>query len=189
MKVPPSIDATKEKVVKSVKSAAKKTQNTITENPIQTVKVVGVIVGAYFIYKLVKTINKRIDETKIDNEVDGTGGNTNTATISNQLATNYAQQLLDAFNAKEPFYGTDEEMIKSVFNKLKNGADFLKVYYAFGNKDYNGHNSPPEGFWQYLDSYEKRNLIYWLKSEVDPKKDAELYTIIKNRIESAGFAF
>jgi len=63
------------------------------------------------------------------------------------------------------------------------------VYYALGNKDYNCHNTLSEGCWQYLESYEKRNLISWLKSEVDPKKDAELYTIIKNRIESAGFAF
>jgi len=189
MKVNPSIDATKKKVVKSVKSAAKKTQNTITENPIQTVKVVGAIAGVYFIYKLVKTINKRIEETTIDNEVQGTGGNTTQATISNQLATNYAQQLLDAFNAKEPFYGTDEAMVESVFNKLKNGADFLRVYYAFGNKDYNGHNSPPEGFWQYLDSYEKRNLVYWLKSEISESSEPELYNQVRTRVESAGFSF
>ena len=91
-------------------------------------------------------------------------------------------------NAKQPFYGTDEASIEKVFDKLENADDFNKVYNAFGTKDYNGNNSPPSGVWAYLDSYEKRDLVYWLKSELSPS-DGLVYTKVKQRVESADFTF
>lgn len=149
--------------------------------------VLVVVVG----YKLIKGTSKKVDEIfdgdpDIDNQVNGTGGSTNKATISNQTAINLAQQLLDAMNAKSPIYGTDNDTIDLVFDKLKNGDDYIKVYNAFGRKDYNGYNSPPEGFWSILDSYEKRDLNYWLKSELSNFFEPTLYKKVKERIESTG---
>lgn len=181
-----------ESAVKKAKEAAKKGVKKVQDNPITAIKVVGVSLGVFLAYRLFSSATKKIDTVfdgpVLDDIVNGTGGTTSNATISNQQAINYAQQLLDAMNAKEPFYGTDEETIEKVFDKLQTPDDFIKVYNAFGTKDYNGNNSPPSGVWAYLDSYEKRNLVYWLKSELSPS-DGSVYTKVKQRIESAGFAF
>ena len=177
------------KAGKAAKKGLKTAGKAAVNNPKTTLYVVGGLVALYVGYKIYKSLNSAFEGSNIDNQVPHTGGNTTGATISNQVAANYAQQLLDAMNAKEPFYGTDEDTVEAVFDALSNGADFLKVYNAFGLKDYNGHNSPPSGFWAYLDSYEKRNLVYWLKSEISPTSDARLYNKVKQRVESAGFTF
>jgi hypothetical protein len=172
-------------LLKKAEKAVSKTAETAGKNPKKTLYVLGgalLLVGAYKAYQFV---NKATSTPEIDDQVNGTGGSTNGATITDQQAINYAQQLLDAFNAKEPVWGTDEATVEAVFKLLKNGADFVKVYKAFGTKDYNGYNSPPTGFWSYLDSYEPRNLVYWLASEIDT--DEPIYPMIKQRVESAGF--
>lgn len=170
-------------------SSAKKVGKSVAENPKTALYVAGGAIAIYVGYKIFKSINDTFNGNNIDNQVSGTGGNVIGATITNQVAKNYAQQLLDAMNAKEPFYGTDEATIEAVFDALLNPQDFLKVYNFFGEKDYNGHNSPPTGVWQYIDSFEKRNLVYWLKSEISPTTDARLFSKVKHRVESAGFTF
>jgi len=155
-----------------------------TNNPKTIFYVVGGVAAIYLGYKLVDSFLP----PKIDNSVSGTGGSVAGSTLTNNEAANLAQQLLDAFNAKEPFWGTDEETIIAVFGLIKNNADFWKIFNAFDDKDYNGYNSPPEGAWSWVDSYEKRNLIYWLKSEVQPG-DGNVYDVVKQRLTSAGIAF
>lgn len=97
-------------------------------------------------------------------------------------------QLLDAFNSKEPFYGTDEVLILSVFKSL-NSSDFLKVYDVFGKRPYNGNNSPPEGLFRVLDDYQDRDIIYWLRSELDPLEDMEVYKFVRSVVTPLGFSF
>lgn len=149
----------------------------------------GGLLGVVLIYQLFSSAksvfqgDQNIDDTVPVGNLPG-----NNATISAQQAAIFAQQLLDAMNAKEPFWGTDEPAILAVFRKLKNGDDFRLIYNAFGNKDYNGYNSPPVGVWSNLDSYEKRNLVYWLKSEISPS-DGQVYDLVKKYVELAGFAF
>ncbi|MBL4669755.1 MAG: hypothetical protein JKY30_10900 [Flavobacteriales bacterium] len=184
----------KEVIIKKTKGAVSKTVEVVKKKPIVVAYAVGGIIGAVIIYKIVKGLTTSVDQIfngdpNIDNNVGGTGGDTNLATITDQVAINFAQQLLDAMNEKAPLYGTDENTIKAVFLKLNNGHDFIKVFKAFGMKDYNGNNSPPEGIWSNLDSYEKRNLIYWLKKELHPFWDKKVFNIVKKKIELAGFVF
>lgn len=179
------------KIVDKAKIGLEKTGEAVKKNKTLLLIVGGVAV--YSIYKIVSNTTSAVDDIfnpDIDNEVEGTGGSTQGASISNQQATNYAQQLLDAMNYNPCWicYGTDEEKILAVFQRLKNTGDFIKVYNAFGKKDYNGYNSPPDGILANLDSYEPRNLVYWLKSELEPK-DGDVYDIVKERVELAGFTF
>ncbi|MFD0862493.1 hypothetical protein ACFQ1M_09765 [Sungkyunkwania multivorans] len=182
-----------QKVKGTAAKAVRSIGDTVVTNSLPTLYIVGGIVGAILIVSLVRTASKRVTgiltgDPDIDDQVEGTGGSTVGATISNQTAINFAQQLLDAMNAKQPFWGTDEDVILAVFRRIDNGQDFLKVFDAFGNKDYNGHNSPPEGFFSNLDSYEPRNLVYWLQSELGPG-DGEVYDLVKERVNQAGFSF
>lgn len=184
----------KKDVIKKSKETVSKTIADVKKNPIALVYVVGGIVGVVVIYKVVKGLTSKVDkifngDSNIDDVVNGTGGKFANATITNQEATNYAQELLDAFNEQAPLYGTDEDVVEAVFTKIKNGDDFLRIFKAFGMKDYNGNNSPPTGFWSNLDSYSKRNLVYWLRKEIDPFWDKRLFKIVKEKVGNAGFAF
>ncbi|MFS4484225.1 hypothetical protein ACKGJY_14495 [Hyunsoonleella sp. 2307UL5-6] len=178
-------------LVGKAKNTIKKTGEYVESNPKQTLYVVLGVVGLVLGYKIYKSASKGIDrvfngDSDIDNQVDDVGGNTSNATISNQAANNYAQQLLDAMNVKRPIYGTDTDTIDLVFDRLMNGDDYMKVYLAFGKKDYNGYNSPPEGFWSNFDSYEKRDLNYWLQSELSSFFEPTLYNKVRTRVESTG---
>ncbi|MFL0143902.1 hypothetical protein [Tenacibaculum maritimum] len=108
--------------------------------------------------------------------------------ISKKQANIYALQMLDSFNAKEPFYGTDESILKRIFSVIDSN-DFKKIYNEFGQRNYNGFGSPPEGIFKNFDDYENRDLVYWLKKEVDSYWDRELYLLIKPIVEGSGFFF
>ncbi|WP_237275572.1 hypothetical protein [Tenacibaculum ovolyticum] len=108
--------------------------------------------------------------------------------ISRNQANIYAMQLLAAFNSYEPVYGTDEKVVLDVFKRIT-PLDFKKIYKEFGQRDYNGYNSPPQEIFWGVDSYDKRNLVYWLRSEIDPEKDVELYSLVKHVVNKAGFVF
>ncbi|SED22018.1 hypothetical protein SAMN04489761_4667 [Tenacibaculum sp. MAR_2009_124] len=178
--------ATKE----NAKKAIKETGGFIAKNKKEVAYVAAGVVGIFLIYKIYKGLSKAsaiFDEKIQDVDVNIIVDSTKT-TISKEQAQQYARTILDACNAMQPLYGTDEEAIKQVFLKLKTGDDFKKVYKAFGKKDYNGNNSPPSSFIRFLDNYTPRDLIYWLREELSPS-DGQVYTIVKNRIESAGYSF
>ncbi len=147
----------------------------------------GAVLGWYLIKKtktgIASVFKEQSEQVNIDLPID-----LKKTTISKTQSQQFAQQLLDASNHMAPFYGTDEQTIKQVFLQLKTGEDFKLVYEAFGNKNYNGWNSPPVGIFRHLDNYQPRDLVYWLKSELEPS-DGEVYTIVKSRIESAGWTF
>lgn len=176
-----------------------KTENQPTkgnDSNYKTGVIVGLsILGVFAAYKIFSGVNNAIDsvlDPDISDTVSGTGGSTENATITNAQAANYAQQLLDAMNeGRDSWFlsGTDEEAILSVFNKLKTSGDFVKVFNAFGLKDYDGYESPPtDGVWNWTTVYQERNLVYWLSSELEPG-DGRVYNVVKSRVEGAGFAF
>lgn len=150
-----------------------------------------VLLGSFILYKVYQGVNNFIKPAG-DNHIKGTGQGLirKNLTITEAQAKNYAQQLLDAMNQNDCWlcYGTDEKAILSVFKKIKNRDDFLLIYNAFGRKDYNGYNSPPQGILRHLDSYKPRDLVYWLKSELS-SDDGEVYRLVKKTVESAGFSF
>ncbi|AMD85430.1 hypothetical protein SAMN05444369_11032 [Capnocytophaga haemolytica] len=166
-----------------------KTQNAlsfIAKNKMTILVSAAVLAGVFVVYK----VAKRFAGSDDDDHVKGTGSDLDKskATITEAQSKNYAEQLLDAMNAAYPLWGTDEKTILAVFNQLKNKHDFLMVYHAFGLRDYNGYNSPPKSFWKYLDVYQKRDLVYWLKSELSPS-DGEVYKRVKKVVEGSGFTF
>jgi hypothetical protein len=174
-----------------MKKAVATAKETVSKNPITTLYIVGGAVALYFGWRLYRNISNRFNPD-IDDSVNNGNvpiSNTGDFSISNQQAVNFAQQLLDAMNKnRNSFFlgGTDEDAIENVFNQLQTGDDFLLVYNAFGLKEYNGFNSPVEG-WEWFDTYVKRDLIYWLKSELS--SSSSTYKAIKPIIIDAGFAF
>lgn len=173
------------------KKAVKETGGFIAENKKELLYAGGAIIAGIIVYKIFRATSKGISDVFSDKvqtvDLDVKVNNSNT-TITREQSQQFARTILDACNHAAPFYGTDEEAIKEVFLKIKTADDFKLVYNAFGMKDYNGNNSPPSGILRHLDSYAPRDLVYWLRSELTPS-DGEVYTIVKKRIESAGYAF
>lgn len=181
----------------SIINKSKLTRDQFLQNPSAFLYPAAAVLGAFLVYKIYKSATSFVKgDTNIDDEIDGVSVNVDNslkATISKQTAINYASQLLDAMNVMQPVYGTDEDTISDVFDNLKNAADFMLVFDAFGKKDYNGNNSPPTGIWSNLDSYKKQNLVHWLKSELSKSSfiffENELYEKVKKIINKAGFTF
>ncbi|WP_272149134.1 hypothetical protein [Tenacibaculum aiptasiae] len=169
----------------------KSTGNFLVDNQKELLYLGGAILLVFAGYKIYKGASKGLSSLIEDSSesvtIDVPINHINT-TISNQEAQKYAQQLLDACNEAAPFYGTDEELIKEVFQSLKTGEDFKLVYKFFGKKNYNGNGSPPVGIWRHLDNYSPRDLVYWLRAELSPR-DGDVYILVKERIESAGWKF
>jgi hypothetical protein len=183
------------KVANKAKQTASKMGKTVVENPKTTGYVVAGVIALILGYSVYKGIKNKINPD-IDDDVDGVGGlpdpNQTTATITQTQAINYASQLLEAMNYMRNswfFGGTDEDTINQVFDQLNSGNDFVLVFHAFGEKEYNGFNSPVEGS-EWLDSsYEKKDLVYWLKSELSYAFEPTIFNKVKQRVESAGFVF
>jgi len=174
-------------MAKTTTEIIRKSTKRAVENPKNTVYLVGGLLALFLGYKIYKTFNPNINDT-VENVGNGSIKN---ATISKEIAANYAQQLLDAMNLNRNsilLSGTDEKVISNVFDKIKNSDDFRLIFKAFGNKHYNGQNSPVEGL-EVLQSYQLRNLVYWLRNELNSFWDYSVYKKVKNVIEKAGFVF
>ncbi|UOB18587.1 hypothetical protein [Abyssalbus ytuae] len=197
---------TKEKVKKTVskaaeatKEVAKKTGEYASKNPKTTLYIVGgtiTIIALYGLFKGLKKTGDTLSGENIDEniEIDAPVNNSKT-TISKQQAKQYASQLLIAFNWTVPVFnyqGTDTNVIKEIFKKI-NPEDFKLIYNEFGLKHYNGFGSPPEniagGIQDLTGIAKKRDLVYWLKSELNSILDATTYKLVKNIVEQAGFVF
>ncbi|MFL0077020.1 hypothetical protein [Tenacibaculum maritimum] len=175
----------------NTKKAIKETGSFIQKHKKELLYIGGALAIGIIGYKLYKSTGSALAnalEDKVETvEVEVVINNTNT-TISKEQAQQFAKTLLDACDAMQPIYGTDEESIKEVFLKIKTEDDFKMIYEAFGMKNYNGNGSPPVGIIRHLDNYAPRDLVYWLKKEIKPS-DGDVYTIVKERIESAGYTF
>ena len=100
------------------------------------------------------------------------------ATISDAIANNYANQL---FNAMKD-YGTDNDVIYEILEKLQNKEDFRKVYNSFGKKSYYVYGEPTVS--AYVFGYSNLDLIEWLNKEIG-YKNSILYNLLKKTIKNA----
>ena len=183
------------KINKPTKKQVKDTTNKVVEKANKVVsnplffKLLGISVGAYIVYRVA---NKALETPKPDpvNDIDlfedpvviPIPENT---TISLEQAKIYAQTLLEAMD-RQP-WGTYVNRIFEVFKKI-NADDFKLVFNAFGKKNYNGTGSPPESwFWQQLDNYQERNLVYWLGSELNSWTNKETFDLVEKTVKEAGF--
>lgn len=171
-----------------IKSAALKTEKVVTSPAF--LKLAGVAVGIYLIYKVITKAGDIVTPDAPTNNLDLTDvavPDPSKTTITEAQAKIHAQTLLEASD-RYP-YGTYDDMILSVFKKI-NADDFKMIFKAFGMRLYNDYNSPPESwFWQQLDNYTDRNLVYWLRSELSDSKGTEVYNLVKKIVEEAGFTF
>lgn len=166
------------KAVKTARETTEKIGKKAIDNPKTTMYAVLGVIGLVVVYKIVKGLKDTDDTLSLSL-------NLNNTTISNSEATNFAAQLLDAMNR----YGTDEDLIEAVFDKLNNGDDFKYVAKKFGMVNYlnGGPGSPPEGLPDIIDGATPRNLVYWLQAELSTSDS--VYQKVKSRVESAGFVF
>lgn len=176
---------TKKQVKDAANKVAKKT-NEAMKNPL-FIKVVGLSAGAYILYRVVNKMLTAPKPDKVNDIPIVVVPDATVTTISVEQAGIYAQTLLEAMD-KQP-YGTYVDRILGVFKQI-NADDFKLIFNAFGQKNYNGGGSPPESwFWQQFDNYSKRNLVFWLKSELNSWLDAETYDLVKKIVKQAGFVF
>ncbi len=102
------------------------------------------------------------------------------ATLSQTEARRMAQGLYDAMEG----FGTDEERIKMIFEKIQNKADFLMIYKEFGLRPYGDFGASD---WLDKKLSSDRHLVYWLKEEIS--EDDICYPIVKKWVAEAGFGF
>ena len=97
--------------------------------------ILGASIGGVVLYKKFSTKakeKKEIDELNegVDEELE-TLSNTDSPTISEKQAMTFANQLETAMKG----WGTDNDVIKSVFNQLQTQGDYLLVQKKFGIRD------------------------------------------------------
>ncbi len=132
------------------------------------VPILGIGVGALIIRKLIKKRNSDGTSTKEAPSMKDTIINKKNLTISVSDAALYANTLYGAMLD----FGTDEEAIYSIINKIKTKDDILLVIKAFGMKKH---------LWGTRSAFlgQEYNLIGWLRSELSKKEIAK----IKSRFE------
>jgi hypothetical protein len=109
--------------------------------------------------------------------------------ISEETASNYAEQLFRAFNytiGTPPLgvFGTDKSVIDSVFSRI-NPEDFKMVYNAFGTRSYSTVGSP-SNIDKFFNNFDNLDLISWLNEELG-FGDSALKEKIRKVVEPAGF--
>lgn len=107
--------------------------------------ILGVVIGGYIVYKLVKGIVRgtgdRREVQEAYNELDKANQNPATAQkITNFQAEQYANTIFTAVNG----WATDEDAIAKVFSRLSNNADFLAVSKAFAIRTISAGTLNPE---------------------------------------------
>lgn len=177
------------KTSSTIKKVADTTISTVKQNPKILLIAGGVIIGGYLLTKILSTIVGQVTKTispDLTTNVNpgGVQVNPNRTTITTQQAKIFAQQLLDAMNQ----LGTDTGTIKNIFKKI-NAEDYKLIFNEFGLVDYNGFGVPNDNIFVILDSFQKRDLTFWLRSELNSLFDSGTFKIVKNIITQAGFAF
>lgn len=71
-------------------------------------------------------------------------------------------------------WGTDETTVFAVFKNLKNNSDYLKLFQAFGKREYTGGIAP--GFF-----YPQYDLTQWLREELSESDINTINTDLRNK--------
>ena len=99
----------------------------------------GAVIGLYVGYRVIKNIGDLYRTTKGRFQANLELGALENKNINpSYTATQYnimAEQLYVAMKNYWYSYGTDEDSIKAVMQKMKNDADVLKLVNAFGNRE------------------------------------------------------
>jgi hypothetical protein len=132
---------------------------------------VAAIVIYYLLFKRKNLIKRQ--EIQTGQEL-ATSELTEAATYPPSQYSTWANQLETAMED----VGTDEDTIKSIFKNLQNNTDYLKLYTAFGSREYSGGWTP--------DMFgEDWDLGQWLVEELDSSEITE----INNDLSSKGITY
>lgn len=189
------------------KKIAKNTGKSISDNPKQAIYIVGGVLAIYLIYRAFKGIKSGADAVSdfftgdsIQNNIDVGNSvipNPTQTTITNNQAILHASALLEAMNYSGwtlwgYHHGTDEAVIEQIFDNI-NSEDFKAIYRAFGKKHYNGFGSSQDNIGGSIESAiglsEERDLVYWLRAELNSFFDKGVFQKVKAIVEGAGFTF
>lgn len=191
-----------------IKDGAKKTGEAVAANPqafLYVIFGVAVIGGGYYLLKNVgsgikdaaNTLGGADIQDKID--INSLKIDSKKTSISNEVAKNYASQLLEAFNWQQftfigsgIIYGTDNDVVQNIFERIT-PEDFKLIYLNFGRKHRNEFGSPPKnmggGIQDFIGIAKERDLVYWLNEELSPTFDTSLRALVGNIVTRAGFSF
>lgn len=109
---------------------------------------IGILAGVGFVaYKIIKGIKdqknqkgSRKEDNAVNNDLDKLITAGNGPTMSQSQIIGFANQLFQSMEG----YGTNEESIISIFNKVKNDADVLGIIKSYGIKELSSGRFNPE---------------------------------------------
>lgn len=128
--------------------------------------VIGGIAAILLILLFRRKTNAQAEASALQTEA-GTSGN---ATYAQSQYFAWANRLEQAMFD----IGTDEDAVFSVFNQLRNNADFLALKQAFGVRQYTGGYLP--GFLS-----DELSLDGWIQQEFDSDEIDELNNILSSK--------
>jgi len=134
----------------TLKSVGQKTQGVFNLIPKEARVSLAIIGGGYLAYAIYKKLNPS-EEDKAQNQLDKEAKELGKGTLQESEYKSLANSLYDAFMTA---FGTDEDAIYGVFNKLGNDADIRRLIAAFG------YRRAEWGFTDY-------DLPYFIKDELD----------------------
>jgi len=174
------------------KDTVSKIGSFIEQNKKPLMYIGGAIAVVVIGYAIVSRVNKGVssfltDKSKGASDFVKIPIDESKATISNEVANTYANQLYGAMSN----VGVDSNLIYSILNKLQVKEDFLKVYNAFGKKSYVGVilGGSPSAADRAIGNYDDLDLVEWLHTEVWFIAHPSTYSLAKKTIANAGLTF
>jgi hypothetical protein len=128
--------------------------------------VIGGIAALILIILLRRKTSEQQEATALQTEAGQSGNATYPQSQFYAWANRLEQSMFDI--------GTDEDAIFSVFNQLRNNADFLALKQAFGVRQYTGGFLP--GFMS-----DDLSLEGWIAQEFDSDEINQLNNILRNK--------
>jgi hypothetical protein len=165
--------------------------NFISDNKKPLLYIGGAIAVVVIGYAIVNRVTKGIGGVFIDKSTGASSFNAipideSKATISDEVASVYANQLFGAMNT----VGTDSNTVYNIIDKLQKKDDFLKVYNAYGRKSYVGVllGGSPNAADRLAGNYDDLDLVQWLNKEIGWSNPLT-YALVKKTVANAGLTF
>jgi hypothetical protein len=147
----------------------------------------GVVIVGVFGYKIYQDVKRKRDlkdasqsSDEASKELKNLSFKGVNPTITKTQAINMSEKLVQAMNG----CGTDEKMVNSVFNSLKNEADIYLLIASFGVKYYTpcGASQPVSyARWLFNDKTFGGDLGTWLSYDLSTSEINSINTILKNK--------